>query len=121
MSPIAEYGCASDGCRLYTTPKVSRTTPEPLMVTGLYTEDPAACGIAVCAVLSSMINCVIFLLSKVIVSSPINTDPVLPQPIVENTSILSPEIAVPDRVFSSLVLVDTSNEPLTVSGANTIL
>ena len=48
-------------------------------------------------------------------------DPVFSQPIVEDTSILSPEIAVPDRDFASLVLVEIANAPLTVSGARTIL
>ena len=48
-------------------------------------------------------------------------EPVFSQPIVEDTLILSPVLSVPVTAFSSLVLVEIANSPLTVSGANTIL
>ena len=56
-----------------------------------------------------------------IVSLPINIDPVLSHPIVEKTFTLSPVLAVPVSVVSRRVLVETLKSPLTVSGANTIL
>ena len=58
---------------------------------------------------------------NVIVSLPINIDPVLSHPIVEKTFTLSPVLAVPVNVVSRRVLVETLKSPLTVSGANTIL
>ena len=97
-------------------------TPDPAIVTGLYTGVPTSCCTAVCADLSSIINWVTFLSLNVIVSLPINIDPVESQPVVENTSILCPDVvAVPVNTFSSWVLVETPNVPLTVSDARTIL
>ena len=87
----------------------------------MYTAVPTGCVIAPEGCLSSMINWVTVFSLKVIVSVPIKIEPVFSQPIVEDTLILSPVLSVPATDFSSLVLVEIAKEPLTVSGANTIL
>ena len=87
----------------------------------MYTDVPAAYGIAPDGCLSSIINWVTVFSENVIVSVPIKMEPVFSQPIVEDTLILSPVLSVPVTAFSSLVLVEIANSPLTVSGANTIL
>ena len=103
------------------TPRVNSVTPPPTNVTGLYTDSPALCMTAFWGDLLSIINWVAVLELNVIVSSPINTDPVLSHPIVEKTFILSSVLAVPVNVVSRRVLVETLKSPLTVSGASTIL
>ena len=107
--------------RLYTTPIVSSVTPVPVTVTGLYTASSTLCATAVDGCLFLIINCVTFLSSNVIVSVPSKIDPVFPQPIVENTLILSPLDAVPETSLVSFVFVDTANSPVTVSGARMML
>jgi len=119
LSPGNEYGCEVSVVKLYTTPRVSSLTPEPSIITGLYTESPTL-WLYVISPLFLITNCVIFFSSNLIVSSPIKISPVLPQPIVENTLTRLPTPAVCDKDFSNVVLVEIANSPVTVSGANTM-
>ena len=87
----------------------------------MYTDVPTEYEIAPDGCLLSIINWVTVFSLNVIVSVPIKIEPVFSQPIVEHTLILSSVLFVPVTAFSSLVLVEIAKEPLTVSGASTML
>ena len=117
-SPVNEYGSTVSGKASYTMPSVRSFTPDPSIVTGLYTKSPRLCDTG--EVLSLITNWVTVLSSNLITSSPTRISPRESHPRVEETLILSPTPRVDGNAFSNLAFVDSSKLPLIVSGAITM-